>query len=424
MKPRVILHADMDAFYASIEQRDDPSLRGRPVIVGGTSARGVVATASYEARRFGVHSAMPAFEARRLCPDGVFLRGSMARYTRESKDIFEIFRRFTPLVQGLSLDEAFLDLTGTRRLLGPPVEVGEKLRAAVREETGLAVSVGIAPVKLVAKLASDDAKPDGLLEISQEGLLAFLEPLPVGRLWGVGPVAQGRLLEAGFDTVGQLAGAPGSRVEALLGTWGLGIARLARGQDLSEVEAYRDAVSMSEENTFATDVDDPAVLEAAILTHSEAVARRLRVAGLRARTVVLKLKLARRTRSGPHGYPLLSRRATLPEPTDTGEVIAHTARAQLQRAALSEPVRLLGVGVTNLDAERQLSLFAPTASAGRHARIDRALDEIAERFGTHAVVRGTQEQAERAGLSLQIKRGELEPTRPASPSGTPAREEH
>jgi len=198
---RVVLHADMDAFYASVEQRDDPSLRGKPVIVGGTSARGVVTAASYEARVFGVHSAMPGYEARRLCPHGIFLSGSMRKYSRESKRIFEIFRTFSPKVQGLSLDEAFLDLTGTARLLGPPRAVGERLRAEVRERTGLAVSVGIAPVKMVAKIASDACKPDGLLEIRPGEVRAFLDPLPIGRIWGVGPVAEARLVRLGIERV-------------------------------------------------------------------------------------------------------------------------------------------------------------------------------------------------------------------------------
>ena len=186
----------MDAFYASIEQRDRPELRGLPVVVGGTSTRGVVSAASYEARRFGIHSAMPTLEARRRCPDAVYLPGDMKKYARESQRIFEIFRRFTPSVEGLSLDEAFLDLSGSERLLGPPAEVGRRLRAEVRAETGLAVSVGIAPVKMVAKIASDLAKPDGLLEVRPEEVRAFLDPLPVGRLWGVGPVAQVRLRAA------------------------------------------------------------------------------------------------------------------------------------------------------------------------------------------------------------------------------------
>jgi DNA polymerase-4 len=405
---RVILHADMDAFYASVEQRDDPALRGRPVMVGGTGNRGVISAASYEAREYGVHSAMPTAEARRRCPHGVFLRGSMKRYARESKRIFEIFRRFTPVVQGLSLDEAFLDLTGTERLLGAPADVGARLRACVREETQLAVSVGIAPVKMVAKIASDLAKPDGLLQVPADGVRDFLEPLPLRRIWGVGPVGEQRLRAAGFHTVGDLMRADPARVEKRLGPWGLDVARLGRGGDLSEVEPYRDAVSYSEENTFAGDVSDRRVLESAITSHAESVARRLRRDGLRARTVVLKLKLARRVADGPRGFPLLTRRATLPAPVDDGEALAHAARGLLARAALEEPVRLLGVGATGLAsaAQGQLGLFPASPDEQRRGRLNRALDQIAERFGNEALVRGDARDAERAGLSMQIKRGE------------------
>ncbi len=406
-----ILHADMDAFYASIEQRDHPELRGKPVIVGGLSSRGVVSAASYEARAFGVHSAMPGFEARRRCPQGVFLRGDMARYQRESKCIFAVFERFTPRVEGISLDEAFLDLTGTQRLHGPPAEVGRRLRAAVREETGLAVSVGIAPVKMVAKIASDQAKPDGLLEVRAPEVRAFLEPLPVRRIWGVGPVAGQRLERAGFRTLGDLARAPEPRLRAALGGWGLEVARLARGEDLREVEPWREAVSLSEESTFDGNVKDADRLVAAVVTHGEAVARRLRRSGLAARTVVLKLKLARRTRPGARGFPLLTRRATLVEATDDGAAISAAARALLERWGIPEPVRLLGVGATNLapaDAA-QLPLFGSARPGARRARLNRALDEIARRFGRGALVRGIEEPLERAGLTLQIKRGEEDP---------------
>ncbi|MGH0029772.1 MAG: DNA polymerase IV [Myxococcota bacterium] len=407
-RPRVILHADMDAFYASIEQRDDPSLRGRPVMVGGTGSRGVVSAASYEAREFGVHSAMPTVEARRRCPHGVFLRGSMRRYAAESKRIFEVFRRFTPVVQGLSLDEAFLDLTGTERLQGPAAEVGRRLRRAIREELDLPVSVGIAPVKMVAKIASDAAKPDGLLEVAPDGVRDFLDPLPVRRIWGVGPVAEQRLLRLGFRTVGDVARCDAERVRRLLGPWGLRIARLGQGRDLSEVEAYREPVSYSEENTFGGDVRDRTVLESTIIAHAESVARRLRHDGLVARVVVLKLKLARRVADGPRGYPLLTRRVTLPDATDDGDTIAKAASAQLTRAALDEPVRLLGVGVTGIEpAERaQLPLFDPPEQTRRRGELNRALDEIAERFGNDAVVRGDARDPERAGLSTQIKRGQ------------------
>ena len=404
--PRVVLHADMDAFYASVEQRDRPELRGRPVAVGGAGPRGVVSSASYEARRFGVRSAMPGGEARRLCPDLVFVSGSMRRYAAESKRIFEIFRRYTPQVQGLSLDEAFLDLSGTERLWGPARGVGEALRRAVRQETGLVVSVGLAPVKLVAKIASDLAKPDGLLEVEPGAVRDFLAPLPVRRIWGVGPVAEARLREAGFERIGDLVEAPPAALEARLGDWGLALARLGRGEDLSEVEPYRDAVSYSEENTFGSDVSSRETLEAALVQHAESVARRLRRDRLLARTVMLKLKLARRVAAGPRGYPLLTRRQTLREPSDDGAVLSRCASALLSRAALAEPVRLLGVGATNLVSADtgQLALF-PIRDP-RRDRLNRALDAIADRFGSGAVVRGDARPAERAGLSHQTKRGD------------------
>lgn len=412
MAERCILHADMDAFFASVEQRDRPELRGRPVAVGGEGSRGVVAAASYEARRFGVRSAMPSFEARRLCPELLFLRGDMARYARESRRIFAIFREFSPRVEGLSVDEAFLDLTGTARLLGPPGSVGERLRARVREETRLAVSVGIAPVKMVAKIASAAAKPDGLLQVPAGEVRAFLDPLPVRRIWGVGPVAEQRLHDAGFRQLGDLARANDEALLALLGEWGLDIARLARGHDLREVEAYREAISYSEENTFGADVSDVALLGSTILTHAEAVARRLRRDGVAARTVVLKWRLGRRRRPGPRGYPLHTRRTTLRHPTDDGDVIARTARRLLAEARIPEPIRLLGVGVTNVAPSAgatQLALFGEERGRERRSRLNRAVDEITERFGTEALTRASQGRAERAALSLQIKRGEEPP---------------
>ena len=406
--PRCILHADMDAFYASVEQRDRPELRGLPVVVGGDSSRGVVSAASYEARRFGIHSAMPSAQARQLCPDAVFLPGDMARYKAESRKIFSIFRDFTPRLEGLSLDEAFLDLTGTERVLGPPRSVGEQIRARVRDEVGLAVSVGIAPVKMVAKIASDAAKPDGLLEVDAAQVSAFLAPLPVRRLWGVGPVAEARLRRAGFETLGDLARSEPRRLKALLGDWGTSMAALARGEDVREIEPYRDAISYSEENTFAEDVTDREKLRSLILTHADSVARRLRRDELCARTVVLKVRLGRRRSAGPRGYPLVTRRSTLREATDDGDRLAAEARALLERLDPQEPIRLLGVGVTGLvrAQETQRSLFEePGAGRGRE-ELNRALDAIRDRFGWRSVVRAGRAEAERAGLSMQIKRGE------------------
>ncbi len=402
---RTILHADMDAFFAAVEQRDDPALRGRPVVVGGSSSRGVVAAASYEAREFGIHSAMPSAEARKRCPHARFVRGDMQKYARESRRIFELFHEFTPLVEGLSLDEAFLDLAGTERLHGPPVVAARALRARVREQTGLAVSVGIAPVKLVAKIASDLAKPDGLLEVPPGGVREFLEPLPVGRIWGIGPVARARLARAGIHTIAELAAAPDAVLRDALGSWGPQAARLARGEDAREVEPYREARSYGEENTFADDVSDARRLERAIREHAEAVARRLRRDGVRARGVTLKLKLARGLGGGR--YPLLTRALTLPLATDDGAELARAGRELLGRAELCEPVRLLGVAATSLEpADRgQLELFDARAAA-RRTGLNRALDAIRERFGDAALARADAGGAERAGLSLQIKRGE------------------
>lgn len=411
---RCVLHADMDAFYASVEQRDRPELRGRPIVVGGSGTRGVVAAASYEARTFGVRSAMSSVEAKRRCPELIFIPGDMKRYAKESRRIFEVFRSFSPLVEGLSLDEAFLDLTGSERLLGPPREVGERLRQRVREETSLPISVGIGPIKMVAKIASGAAKPDGLVEVLPEAVRAFLDPLPIRKIWGVGPVAGERLEALGFHTVGDLARADPSDLRNQLGDWGEDIGRLARGVDLREVEPHREAISISEENTFEHDVADRAVLEATILTHSEAVARRLRRQGLCARTVVLKWRFGRRLAQGPRGYPARTRQITLAEPTDDGEVVARSARALLTDA-LIEPVRLLGVGVSGLVDEAghsaQLSLFDQDAEGRgavakpRRRRLNRALDQLADRFGDDVVRRASQADARHATLSEQWKKG-------------------
>jgi DNA polymerase-4 len=408
---RCIAHADMDAFYASVEQRDHPELRGRPIAVGGAGPRGVVAAASYEARVFGVRSAMSSAEARQRCPELVFVPGDMPLYARESKKIFAIFGDFSPRVEGLSLDEAFLDLSGTERLLGPPAEVGARLRARVREELGLAVSVGIAPVKRVAKIASGLAKPDGLLEVKPGEVQAFLAPLPVRKLWGVGPVAETRIRERGFETIGQLAAASEAQLEALFGDEGRRLRAMALGEEPPEtasVESHREAVSLSEENTFEHDVSSRELLEATILTHAESVARRLRRSGLEARTVVLKWRLGTRTAPGPRGYPLFTRRRTLEAPTQDGEEIARTAHELLAQARIREPVRLVGVGVTGLSAagQGQLGLFGPSEAQARRARLNSALDAVVDRFGRRAIVRASQGEAARAGLSFQHKRGE------------------
>lgn len=288
----VILHADMDAFYASVEQRDRPELRGRPVIVGGTSTRGVVCAAFYEARRYGVHSAMPTVRARALCPHAVFLRGDMAKYRRVSRQIRAVFESISPEVELLSLDEAFIDVTASQRLFGTPLEIGRLLKERVRAATGLAVSVGIGPGKMIAKLASDASKPDGLLEVRPSEIRAFLDPLPVGRLWGVGPVTRDLLERHGIRTIADLLATPPERLRRLAGPAAEHLHALARGDDPRPVVADREAKSYGEESTFAEDVRDDAPARAAIIVHAEAVARRLRHAGVRGRVVVLKVKLA------------------------------------------------------------------------------------------------------------------------------------
>lgn len=404
---RKILHADMDAFYASVEQRDRPQLMGKPVIVGGTGTRGVVAAASYEARKFGVRSAISVAEARKLCPEGYFLRGDMEKYREESKKIFEIFRKYSPAVEGISLDEAFLDLTGTERLLGTAREVGESVRLDVRVATNLAVSIGIGSIKLIAKIASGLAKPDGLMDVPENEVQEFLNPLGIDQLWGVGPVAQTKLRGLGLNTIGDLASADLKMIRMYLGSWGIEVAALARGEDPREVSAYRDPVSMSEENTFQSDVIKKSILKSVIGVHSDAVARRLRSRNLVARTVVLKIKMAKRVGSGPRGYPVFTRRKTIERPTNDGALISQEAKVLLKNFSLSEPLRLIGVGVTNLSLEEseQINLFGSRDEKNKADYLNKALDTLNDRYGKDMVVRGG-DSISKDSLSFQIKRGE------------------
>jgi DNA polymerase-4 len=405
--PRVIAHADMDAFYASVEQLDNPELCGLPVIVGGRSRRGVVTSASYEARRFGVRSAMPAGEAHRLCPHGIFVAGRMTRYAEVSRAVRAVFDEFSPLVEPLSLDEAFLDLTGTHRLFALPLDAGRALKRRVREATGLVVSVGIAPTKMAAKILSDLSKPDGLLCVGPGELVAFLEPLPVERLWGVGRVTLERMHQAGIVTVGDLARADVARLHAMFGSAGPHLHALALGRDSRPVIADCERKSYGEESTFEHDLAlDSLELARVLVAHSDAIGRRLRADRVRARTVTLKLKLARPLGQGR--YPILTRSQSLEGPTDDGAEVARVARALLARVHVREPVRLAGVQVHNLvrddaAAAPQLGLFdRPAARAARRDRLNRALDELTNRFGEEAVTRGLA-RAERAAPTHRIK---------------------
>ncbi|MCC6763784.1 MAG: DNA polymerase IV [Deltaproteobacteria bacterium] len=405
--PRTILHADLDAFFAAVEQRDRPELRGKPVVVGGASGRGVVAAASYEARVYGIHSAMPSFEARRRCPHAIFVAGDMAKYRRESRRVFAIFDRYAPLVEGLSMDEAFLDLTGTTRLLGDAVSAAERLRAEVRATTGLTLSVGIAPVKMVAKIASDLAKPDGLRVVAPDAVRAFLAPLPVGRIWGVGAVGRKRLDALGIATIGDLAAASDETLRRSLGSFGVELAHLARGEDPRQVEPFREAKSYGEENTFERDVADRSALADPIRAHADAIARRLRRDRVGGHGVTVKLKLARPLGDGR--YPLVTRSVVLQRATDDGDAIARAALSLLARVEPWEPIRLVGVAVTRLEAsdESQLALALRGPTEQRRAQLNAAVDAIHARFGDQKLRRGVSD-VRRAGLSTGIKRGERE----------------
>jgi len=391
--PRTILHLDLDAFYASVEQLDDPSLRGRPVVVGGSSRRGVVCAASYEAPRFGVRSAMPTARAHRLCPDAVFLPPRFDRYTALSSQVFGIYRNYTPLVEPLSLDEAFLDVTASRALRGEGRDIAAAIKREVRSQTGLAVSAGIAEVKLAAKIATDLGKPDGLVEVPPGGVRAFLAPLPVGRLWGVGEVTEASLRRIGVATIGDLTRLPENALAAAIGpNHAHHLRLLALGEDPREVVPDEAAKSVGSEETFEDDVRDAKVLERSLLEHALRVGRRLRAHGQAGLVVTLKITYS--------DFTQVTRRVTLPEPTDDDRAIFEAARAQLARIEPGRPVRLAGVSVSGFEGrapKAQLDLFgaAPPGGQGgepatpaadpRRKRLNAALDALAEKFGENAV---------------------------------------
>jgi DNA polymerase-4 len=376
-----ILHVDMDAFYASVEVRDRPDLAGRPVIVGATGGRGVVLSATYEARTFGVRSAMPVGQARRLCPHAIFVPPRHGLYGAVSKEVMSIFRAVTPEVEPLSLDEAFLDVSGSLRRLGPPAAIGAQIRRQVSQQQRITCSVGIATTKFVAKLASVHCKPDGLLVIPADGVLEFLHPLPVSALWGVGERTGQILARLGLRTVGDIASAPPGALERELGrATAAHLAALAWGRDERKVVPGTQEKSIGAEETFAADVDDPATIRRELLRLSGRTARSLRSSGLAARTVVVKLRLA--------DFRTITRSRTLPEPTDVAQKIYLTACALYSGAGLDDRARLRLVGVRTAGlvpaaaAQTQLSL-GETAPAWRDA--ERAADRIAGRFGTKAI---------------------------------------
>jgi DNA polymerase-4 len=378
VSPRIILHVDMDAFYAAVEQRDDPTLRGKPVIVGGSAhSRGVVSAASYEARAFGVHSAMPAAQAARLCPQGVFRPVNMRKYHAVSEQVMAILSRHSDTIERMSIDEAYLDLTGRAADFAQAGRTARAIKQQIRGELQLTASVGVGPNKFLAKLCSDLRKPDGLVAVRPEEAKAFLAPLAVGKLWGVGPKTAARLEGLGLRTIGDVANQPIERLRALVGAWGDAVCELSRGIDERPVTSSREVKSISAETTFAHDLHDEAEMRRVLADLSRDVSRRLQSEQVRARTIAVKVRFA--------DFHTLTRQTTLPDPADQAAIIRRTAHqllAQVDRAGRG--VRLLGVRATGLErGGGQLSLFDPAVQ--RRGQLAETLRYVRDRFGEDAV---------------------------------------
>ncbi|MGQ9693360.1 MAG: DNA polymerase IV [Thermodesulfobacteriota bacterium] len=380
---RKIIHIDMDAFYAAVEQKDNPALKGRPVIVGGDpQKRGVVSAASYEARAYGVHSAMPISQAQKLCPQGIFLPVRMPRYQEVSRQIFKIFEEYTPLIEPLSLDEAFLDITQCELLFGPALQIAKDIKKRIYETTGLTSSAGLAPNKFLAKIASDLKKPDGLVEVRPEVVKEFLSPLPISKLWGVGKVTTDILRSLGIWQVGQLANFPPEILERKLGKFGRQLIALARGEDERPVMPHSAVKSISQEETFTPELFEQREMERVLLFQAEQVSFELRQQGLKGKTVQIKVRYP--------DFRLITRSLTLASPTDQGWAIYQVACQLLARTdVLQKKARLLGVGITNLqraDYPQQLSLFVHEEKKSRAASV---IDRICKKFGPQAIQRAT-----------------------------------
>jgi DNA polymerase-4 len=394
---RQILHIDMDAFYASVEQRDDPSLKGKPVVVGGRSRRGVVSAASYEVRKFGVRSAMPMAEALRLCPHAVVVEPHMARYAEVSARVFSIFRRYTPLVQGLSLDEAFLDVTASRSLFGDGKTIARRIKDEIRGELHLTASAGVATSKFAAKVASDLEKPDGLVVVPDD-VAAFLAPMPIERMWGIGQKTAPKLRALGYATLGDFARAPVKSLERALGVWGLQVAKLARGEDDREVDPSGLAKSVGAEQTYEHDLTSREDIERTLLVHAEKVAQRLVDEGLSARIVVVKLKYA--------DFTLRSRRETLPEPVLDATSI-HEAACRLVAAFPSrrDGVRLTGISVAGLLEGPPPRLLLGGEAAEKRRKVEELVAKVKGKFGADGMTRATLLEREQdvGGVSASLR---------------------
>lgn len=380
-----IIHLDMDAFYPSVEILDNPALKGKSVIVGGSEERGVVSSASYEARKYGVHSAQPIAKAKRLCPHGIFLPVRMSRYQKVSIQAFEIFRRFTPLVEPLSIDEAFLDVTGSLRLFGRPENIAKKIKQIILKETGLTISAGVAPSKFVAKIASDIDKPDGLTVVRPDAVRDFLDPLPINKMWGVGKVTQQLLNRLNIRTFKDLRLTPVKVLEHKFGKQGAKIHLLAMGIDEREVIPDHDVKSIGHEETFSQDIVSLERAQKALLALCDKVARRMRRKGLKGRTITLKVKY--------FDFVQITRSGTLCESTDDGSEIYSVACHLLTKTEVAKkPIRLLGVSLSQLsflDSGAQLSLFDQDPSTQKRRKMNIMLDSVHEKFGDQSVVPGT-----------------------------------
>ncbi|QDV52045.1 DNA polymerase IV [Gimesia fumaroli] len=387
---RTILHVDMDAFYASIEERDHPELKGQPIIVGGRADhRGVVSAANYKAREFGVHSAMPMKTARQLCPQAHYFAVRMHDYAEVSRSIQQIFRKYTPLVEPLSLDEAFLDVTGSRLLFGTGKEIATTIKSEIKESLNLIASVGVAPNKFLAKIASDADKPDGLVIVESDKIHDFLDPLPISRVWGIGKVATRRFSKLGINTISQLRALDPGLLTELFGEQGQHLWELSQGIDERPVVPERQAKSISRETTFSLDVTDLEILKSVLIELVEDVARRLRKNELRGRTIQLKIRY--------DDFSTFTRALTVNQPTNITREIEEAAILLLEQRLPERPltIRLIGVGVTGFDTgtRQQRSLF-DEEDQQKHSRLDQVKDQIANRFGTESIKRANRIEAD------------------------------
>lgn len=380
---RTIIHIDMDAFYASVEERDNPELRGKPVIVGGNAtSRGVVAAANYIARKYGIHSAMPTKSAMKRCPSAILLPPRIKHYAAISRMIHDIFARFTPLIEPLSLDEAFLDVTGSLKLFGSAETIGGNIQQAIQEELGLAASIGIAPNKFIAKIASDIDKPNGFVAVKPEAIHAFLDPLPIQRIWGVGRVTEKRFIAAELHTLGDVRKLTKAQADDMLGKHGEHFRKLAQGIDDRAVIAEHTAKSISHETTFATDIENHDTLAAWLFDLTGQVMRRVRRKGFKGRTIHLRLRF--------NDFTTITRSKTLKQPTDITKVAWETVHNLLKiHLPDGQPVRLIGMGMDGFEASetKQGELFAAPEQK-KQSSVDHIVDDIQSRFGSSALKRG------------------------------------